>query len=65
MDYSRPSQIDEPAYRGVLETYRCDEATQINRLLEIARLSTHTSRRVEAEAGAGAGEIFKIFFYKI
>ena len=51
MDYSRPSQIDEPAYRGVLETYRCDEATQINRLLEIARLSTHTSRRVEAEAG--------------
>ena len=50
MDYSRPSQIDDQTYRAVLERYRCNEANQVNRLIEIARLAPHTNRRVESEA---------------
>ncbi|MES1925746.1 bifunctional proline dehydrogenase/L-glutamate gamma-semialdehyde dehydrogenase PutA [Salinisphaera sp. T31B1] len=51
MDYSRPSQIDEAAYRGVLDNYRCDESTQLARLIEIARVERATSRRIETRAG--------------
>ena len=50
MDYSRPSQIDDQTYRAVLERYRCNEANQVNRLIEIARLAPHTNRRVESDA---------------
>jgi len=50
MDYSRPSQIDDQAYAGVLARYRCDEAAQVNRLVEIARLEPEIGRRVEADA---------------
>jgi len=51
MDYSRPSQIDDDAYRGVLENYRCDEARQVARLIDIARLDTRANRQIEAKAG--------------
>ncbi|GAB3678586.1 bifunctional proline dehydrogenase/L-glutamate gamma-semialdehyde dehydrogenase PutA [Salinisphaera aquimarina] len=51
MDYSRPSQIDDAAYRGVIENYRCDEAEQLRRLIDIARLDTKASREIETRAG--------------
>ncbi|ROO28425.1 bifunctional proline dehydrogenase/L-glutamate gamma-semialdehyde dehydrogenase PutA [Salinisphaera orenii] len=52
MDYSRPSQVDEDAYRGVLETYRCNEADQLTRLLDIAERDRQTTQRIEADAAA-------------
>ena len=52
MDYSRPSQVDEDAYRSVLETYRCNEADQLTRLLDIAERDRQTTQRIEADAAA-------------
>lgn len=50
MEYSRPSQIDDQAYARVLENYRSDEAAQVKRLIDIAKLPAKAGQQVEAEA---------------
>ena len=50
MHYSRPRQIDEPAYRGVLARYRCDEAEQLARLIDVAKLDRRSNEQIESTA---------------
>ncbi|MCK9514643.1 MAG: bifunctional proline dehydrogenase/L-glutamate gamma-semialdehyde dehydrogenase PutA [Ottowia sp.] len=50
MIHEAPAQTRDPAYRAVLEHYRCDETVQVHRLLKAARLPPEATERVVARA---------------